>query len=173
MTRHLALLRGVNVGGKNRVPMGELRSLFEDLGFTDVSTYIQSGNVLFSTTGPVTPEALQAAIREQFEVDATVVLRTPEELRRTVDALPYTEADASRIHVGFMAHEPTGAALATLDTESFHPEEFAVSGRDLYLLLPDGMGRAKLPAYLERHLRVPTTIRNWNTVTKLLDLTGQ
>lgn len=173
MPSHLALLRGVNVGGRNKVPMAELRSLFEALGFADVSTYIQSGNVLFSTTGSVTPKSLQTSIEEQFGVDATVVLRTSQELRRVVEALPFTGADASKLHVGFMAHEPADDALANLDAEPFQPEEFAIAGRELYFHLPNGMGRAKLPAHLERRLQVPTTIRSWSTVKKLLELTGE
>ena len=172
MSSHLALLRGVNVGGKNKVSMAELRSLFEHLGFADVSTYIQSGNVLFSPTTSVTPEAVQVAIKERLGVDVTVVLRTPRELRRAVDALPFTDVEMSKLHVGFMAHEPAHDVIGTLDAEPFHPEEFAVSGCELYLHLPNGMGRAKLPAYLDRHLQVPTTIRNWKTVTKLLELSG-
>jgi uncharacterized protein (DUF1697 family) len=75
------------------------------------------------------------------------------------------------VHIGFMAEKPSAAALKQLDADSFQPEEFAVRGRDLYLHLPNGMGRAKLPTYLDRQLKIPTTVRNWNTVTKLVELT--
>lgn len=170
MSRYVGLLRGINVGGRNKVAMSELRSLFESLGHTDVSTFIQSGNVIFSSRAKVTPKKLEAAIESTFGIDITVVLRTPNELRRVVHANPFRRANPSNLHVGFMVAEPAAAALAKIDAERFRPDEFAARGSELYLHLPNGMGRAKLPAYLDRQLEVPITVRNWNTVTKLLEL---
>ena len=157
------------MGGKNIVPMSELRKLFESLGHAEVMTVIQSGNIIFTTRRPVTPKSLEAAIGNQFGHDIRIVLRTADELESAVKANPFSR-DPSKVHVGFMADKPAAAAVASLDTEQFRPDEFALRGRDLYLHLPNGMGRAKLPAYLDRRLKVPTTVRNWNTVTKLLGL---
>jgi uncharacterized protein (DUF1697 family) len=172
MPKFVGLLRGINVGGKNKVPMTQLRTLFESLGHTEVVTFIQSGNVVFTARGSVAPESLERAIESEFGIDITVVLRTPRELEKVVTGNPFPNADASKLHVGFMANKLTAAAVKKLDAERFLPDEFAVRGRETYLHLPGGLGRAKLPGYLDRQLKIPTTVRNWNTVTKLVDLTG-
>jgi uncharacterized protein (DUF1697 family) len=168
--RYVGLLRAVNVGGRNKVPMAALRDLVESLGHSEVSTFIQSGNVVFTASGSVTPKSLETAIAKRFQVDTTVVLRTPSELERVVKANPFAGVDTSKLHVGFMTRKPSAAAVSALDTERFQPEEFAIRARELYLHLPNGMGRSKLPAYLDRQLKIPSTVRNWTTVTKLLEL---
>ena len=173
MPRYIGLLRGVNVGGKNKLPMAELRALFESLDHTKVSTFIQSGNIVFTTAKPITANSLERAIAKQFGINPTVMLRTPQELRKVVKSNPFGTVDPAKLHVGFMAQKPPAAALAKLDAERFLPDEFAVRGRELYLHLPNGMGRTKLPPYLDRQLKIPTTVRNWNTVNKLLELAAQ
>jgi uncharacterized protein (DUF1697 family) len=170
--RYVALLRGVNVGGKNTVPMAQLRAAVEALGHDEVSTYIQSGNVLFTSAARVTPATLEKLIATTFGVDIVVVLRTGAQLRAALAANPFPDADPASLHIGFMAAPPSAANLAKLDTERFRPEEFAIVGSDLYLHLPTGMGTSKLPAYLGRALGVPTTIRNWRTAVKLAELAG-
>jgi len=170
MPIYAALLRGINVGGHNKVPMSGLRAMIESLGHTDVTTYIQSGNAVFTSKKNVTPAALERAIKNEFGIDITVVLRTKAELQRVVKDNPFAPADVKTVHVGFMASKPSAAAVRDLDADQFAPEEFAIKGSNLYLHLPNGMGRTKLPAYLDRKLKVPTTVRNWNTVLKLLEL---
>jgi uncharacterized protein (DUF1697 family) len=172
MPRFVGLLRGVNVGGKNNVPMAELRALVESLGYTDVSTFIQSGNLFFTGDDSVTPKQLETAIESRFGIEITVVLRTPAELESVVRANPFRSADPSKLHVGFMAKKPSAAAVAKLDKKRFLPDEFTVKGAELYLHLPNGMARTKLPGYLDRQLKIPTTVRNWNTVNKLIELSG-
>jgi uncharacterized protein (DUF1697 family) len=169
---YVALLRGINVGGKNKLAMADLRSLVESLGHTDVTTYIQSGNVLFTSAKPVAPQTLEAAIKDACGIGITVVLRTPAEFAKVVTANPFSRADLSKVHVGFMARQPPKALIATLDAERFEPEAVAVRGAELYFHLPDGMGRSKLPDYVGRQLKIPTTVRNWNTVLKLASLAG-
>jgi uncharacterized protein (DUF1697 family) len=171
VTKQVALLRGVNVGGKNKVPMAELRTVFESLGYTEVTTLIQSGNVMFTARAAVTTKTLEHAIADRFGVETTVVLRTGPELERVVAANPFTGGDVSKLHVGFFGTKPTAAVVRGFDAARFEPEEFAVHGREVYFHLPDGMGRAKLPPALDRQLKVPVTVRNWNTVTKLVALT--
>jgi uncharacterized protein (DUF1697 family) len=168
--RYVGLLRGVNVGGKNIVAMSELRSVVESLGHTNVSTFIQSGNVIFTTSRPVTSKSLESAIEKQFDIDITVVLRTAPELASVVKANPFADVDTSKLHVGFMATKPSAADVSKLDGDQFAPEEFVVHGTELYLHLPNGMGRTKLPGYLDRRLKVPTTVRTWKSVTKLVEL---
>ena len=167
MPRYVGLLRGVNLGGANKVSMAELRALFESLGHTEVSTFIQSGNVLFTSAKPVTPRPLEAAIGKRFGIDTAVMLRTPRQLKGVVTHNPFPKADPSHLHVGFLARKAT---VAKLDAERFRPEEFAARGSELYFYLPNGMGRTKLPGYVDRRLGIPMTIRTWKTVTKLLDL---
>ncbi len=101
-----------------------------------------------------------------------MVLRTPAELESVVKADPFPSANPSKLHVGFMAEKPTAAAVAKLDNERFRPDEFAIIGAELYLHLQNGMTRTKLPAYLDRQLKIPTTVRNWNTVNKLIEQLG-
>jgi len=171
MPTYAALLRGINVGGHNKVSMSALRDVVEGLGHTDVTTYIQSGNVVFTSKKDVTPAALERAIKNEFGFDIAVALRTKAELKRAVKANPFADADLKTVHVGFMAAKPSAAEVRGLDADQFVPEEFAIKGRDLYLHLPSGMGRGKLFVYLDRKLTVPITVRNWNTVLKLVELT--
>lgn len=172
MPSYIGLLRGINVGGKNKVPMAELRTLLESLGLTEVRTLIQSGNVLFSSERPIERTSLEHAIARQFLVNTFVVLRSPRDLRSVVERNPFGHLDSSKLHVGFMTEKPPAAAVAGLDLERFGPEQCIVDKRELYLHLPDGMARTKLPAYLDRQLKTPITVRNWNTVTKLVELAG-
>ena len=169
MATTVGLLRGVNVGGRT-LPMAELREVVESLGFGDVRTYIQSGNVLFSAPRRPNPDVLEAAIARRFGLEVDVMLRSPAELRRVIERNPFPNAEPSRLHVGFMARRPAPADVAALDEEAFAPEQFAILGTELYLHLPNGMGRTKLPDYVLRRVKVPTTVRNWNTVTKLAEL---
>lgn len=172
MPTYVALLRGVNVGGSRKLPMASLRSLVESLGHTEVTTYIQSGNVVFTSDGDVAPRSLEAAIERKLGLDVSVMLRTRADLERIVKANPFSGVDLAKVHVGFMTAKPKPAAIADLDGERFAPDAFAIKGREIYLHLPNGMGRSKLPSYLDRRVATPTTVRTWNTVLKLLELAG-
>jgi uncharacterized protein (DUF1697 family) len=164
------LLRSINVGGKRSVPMAKLRDVCGALGHTDVSTYIQSGNLLFTATRAVTPKQLETAIAKEFGIDVPVILRTATELASVITRDPFPKADRSKVHVGFMAKKPTAAAVKQIDHDRFLPEAVVVKGCEAYYHLPNGMGRAKLPLHVDRQLEVPTTVRNWNTATTLLAL---
>lgn len=170
MTRYVALLRGVNVGGRNKVSMAALRDVVESLGHTEVATFIQSGNVVFTAAKRVQPSAIEDAIRRAFGIDVDVILRTDRELGRSIEANPFGDRDLSKVHVGFMAAKPAASVVAELDVARFAPDEFVQRNRELYLHLPNGMGRSKLAPYLDRQLKVPTTVRTWKTVTKLYEL---
>ena len=179
VTRIVVLLGGVNVGG-HRLAMSTLRSVLEDVGCTEVVTYIQSGNAVVTPPDPGTSDlaaTLRDAITSAAGYDVPVVLRTGAELAHVVDANPYPGAEGKQLHVVFFANEPRPEILDTVDLASFHPEACTLSGRNLYLYLPNGMGRAKLPTALDQAGRRVTpaavgTSRNWNTVGKLLDLAG-
>jgi uncharacterized protein (DUF1697 family) len=179
MARVVALLRGVNVGGR-KLSMAELRRSLEDAGCTDVVTYIQSGNVVLEPPQPGPDDLsgwLAALIGAVAGFEVPVVLRTQAELEQTVAANPYPEAGGTQLHVVFFAEPPGDDALAGVDVDAFAPESCTLVGRDLYLHLPHGMGRAKLPVALEqagRKAERPAvgTARNWNTVLKLVALAG-
>jgi uncharacterized protein (DUF1697 family) len=172
MSRYVGLLRGINVGGKHSVPMADLRLVFESLACSEVATLIQSGNVVFSAAKPLRPESVERALATHFGFGIPVVLREASELARIVGANPFGAVEPTHLHVGFLAKRPTASAASGFDARAYLPEEFVLRGAEVYFHLPDGMGRAKLPANLDRHLKIPTTIRNWNTVTKLMELAG-
>jgi uncharacterized protein (DUF1697 family) len=169
MDTHVALLRGINVGGNNKIAMAELRMLITSLGYADVQSYIQSGNVVFSG-GPVAASELEAAVEATFGLRIAVVVRSASQLQEIIAACPFPAADPKTLHVGFMSSAPEPDRVAALELERFLPEEFAVLGTESYLHLPSGMARTKLPTYLDRQLKVPTTLRNWATVNKLAAL---
>ena len=176
MMTYVALLRGINVGGRSRVVMADLRKLFEDLGHADVRTYVQSGNVIFRAADEqpaMLERAIEARIEDVMGASTTVLLRTAAEVARVASNNPYLgrEDDVSKLHVTFLAAEPAPERAARLVPPPGQPEELALVGREVYLLYPNGYGRSKLTnAYIERRLGVAATNRNWNTVTKLRDL---
>jgi uncharacterized protein (DUF1697 family) len=173
----VALLRGVNLAGRNRVPMAELRSALESLGLEDVVTYIQSGNVVFRSRGGRAEElasSIEVRIAQAFGLEVVVLLRTPAELSKVAGGNPFLRAgaDPSKLHVVFLSGRPAKKAAAQLDPERSPPGEFRLEGREIYLHLPTGFGRSKLTVdYFERCLGVAATARNWKTVTKLVELT--
>jgi uncharacterized protein (DUF1697 family) len=170
-TTYVALLRGVNVAGHGKLKMEELRQLFRGLGHQDVSTYIQSGNVIFTSDSPVLAADIEGAIRSTFGMDVIVVLRTRAQMEGVVRSDPFgPNADLSKIHVGFMADVPSAVLMERLDARRFAPERVRIDGTESYFYLPNGVGRAKLLDYVNRQLEVPITIRNWRTVTKLAAL---
>jgi uncharacterized protein (DUF1697 family) len=171
----IALLRGVNLGSRNKVPMAGLRSVMSDIGAEDVQTYVQSGNVVFRST-LARDELARRIVRElgaRFGVDADVVLCTKAELKRIVDGNPFAsdEAEPTRLHVTFLAEAPERGRAADLERDEFEPDRFHVTRAAVYLHTPDGYGRSKLSnTYFERKLGVRATTRNWRTVTTLAEL---
>jgi len=176
LTTYLALLRGINLGGVNKVPMKELRTLFEELGYEDVQTYLQSGNVVFeakSSTSKRLAAEIEGAITEAFKPAVSVIVRTHRELERVATGKPFpTEGvKPSSLHVMFLAEPASAKAIKTLDPDRSPPDEFEVKGREVYLLFPNGSGRSKLTLdYFEKKLGTRGTGRNWNTVVKVLEL---
>jgi uncharacterized protein (DUF1697 family) len=175
--RQVALLRGVNVGGNNKVPMAHLRELMQALGYEDVRTHLQSGNAVFTATG-VAPERAAQEIEGQLErhlgLGVRVLVRTGEELARVVGANPLPEAtsEPARLLVNFLSAPPDPERLRELDPADFEPDLFGVGEREIYVWCPEGVRATKLShAFWEKRLGVVATARNWNTVTRLLALT--
>jgi len=173
---HVALLRGVNVGGKNSVPMADLAALFAEAGCSSVRTYIQSGNVVFAPPAkrPADLAGLLARrIEARFGLKVPVVLRSAGELEAVVRGNPFLAegADEERLHVMFLAGAPAPEAVARLDPHRSPPDRFVVAGRDVYLHTPNGMARSKLTNdHFDRALATVSTVRNWRTVSKLLEM---
>lgn len=172
---YVALLRGINVGGKNILPMKDLAKMFADAGCTNVRTYIQSGNVVFE--GPAQAaglgENVAGKIEKRFGFKSPVVLRTLQELSRTVQGNPFLSAgiDHKWLHVYFLANAPHAKAIAGLDPKRSTPDVFHVRGQEIYLHLPNGMARTKLTnAYFDSKLSTICTARNWATVLKLAEM---
>ena len=170
---HVALLRGLNVGGHNRITMKDLAAVFSAAGCVDVETYIQSGNVLFTAKATVVrkvPELVAATLEKDFEINSPVVLRDAAELAAVVKGNPFLKRseDLSTLHVGFLATVPEPARVKALDPARSPPDEFVVKGRELYLHFPKGLGRSKLTnAWFDSQLATLSTVRNWNTVLEL------
>jgi len=177
---YVALLRAINIGARNKIPMAGLKALFTDLGHEDVATYVQSGNVVFrsraGTESRVAAE-IEERITKEFGHDVTVLLRTPAELAKIAKGNPFLkgETDHKKLHVMFLDKRPAAKSIAGLDPDRSPPDVFEVSGRDIYLHFPTrGSGRSKLTiGYFEARLGVRGTARNWRTVTTLLDLARQ
>lgn len=170
--RWVALLRAVNLGVRNKVPMAELRRVLEGAGFGSVRTYIASGNVIFDHARPDARE-IERAIIDAFGVETVAVLRRPAQLRTLVDEHPFG-VDTSRSHALFLAGKPTAARLRELAEVDVGADRFEAVGPDLVLHLPELTRGARLTAALvERRLGVPATLRNWRTVTKLLELVDE
>lgn len=170
MNNYIALLRSINVGGNNKLAMADLRSGFSALGYENVRTYIQSGNVLFQTQQPISRSTVDSLIADQFGISTTTVLCTPSELKKVIAENPYRSLDLSKVHFGFFVDSPTPKAKTLTDDGTFSPETFHVSRKGIYLYLPNGMATTKVPSYVARKLAVAITFRNWNTISKLYEL---
>jgi uncharacterized protein (DUF1697 family) len=176
--RYAALLRGINVGGNRKVAMADLRELLSGLGYHAVTTYLQSGNAVFSTAGS-SPGALAAAIEERlaekFGAPVRVIIRTGAELSGVVSASPLPDGpeNPSRFFVAFLAAAPDPRAVKEIEAQEFGPDRIWISGTDAYLWCPAGAADTTLThSFIEKRLGVTATARNWNTVNKLVSLTS-
>jgi uncharacterized protein (DUF1697 family) len=171
----IALIRGINVGGHKKIRMADLKTSCEALGLRDVRTLLQSGNVVFQTD--IKDRArLAKEIAGVLGVEAKVILRSAEELRKVVAANPMPEEakrGPSGFIVVFLSRKPSAAAMQSLRDAYSGPEKMQLHGAELYIEYGSGMGQSKLTNVLiERKLGVTGTARNWNTVTKLLEMSG-
>jgi uncharacterized protein (DUF1697 family) len=173
----ISMLRGVNVGGHNKIKMDELRALYESLKFESVETHIQSGNVIFRTKEKniaALTMRIQDGIEKKFGFRPGVILRTTAELRDAIVRNPFAKRcglDPSRLLVTFLAAEPSAEAIAKLLKLDMAPDEVRIDGRELYAYYPNGLARPKVPwSRIERTLKVFGTGRNWNSVIKLLEI---
>jgi len=177
MTTWIAFFRGINVGGRNILPMKELQALLEELGCTDVCTYIQSGNVVFrhkerQATG--LSQTISQAVLNRFHFAPYVLLLTVNHLESALAGNPFPAAteDPKTLHLYFLSSIPTDVDIGGLEKIKSASENFELIEQVFYLHAPDGIGRSKLAARAEKLLGVPATGRNWRTAQKVLELAG-
>ena len=176
--KQIVLLRGINIGSRNRIAMPKLRELFMSAGFQEVSTYLQSGNAVLhsdASAGELAGEC-ERLIAGELGLDIAIVARTRDELAKVVQSNPLGEVavDPKRYQVTFCSQKPAAALVRKLAERAAPSEQFAAVGRELYAWHPDGVGRSKLASQIGgKGLGVTATARNWTTVTKLLELADQ
>ena len=172
----VALLRAINLGGKNKLPMEDLIEMFVQAGCGNVRTYIQSGNVIFSAAKGASarlPGLIAAQISNRFGFKVPVVLRTAEQMGNVISNNPFLNRGVAEeeLHVLFLADLPAPPCVQDLDPDRSPPDAFEFRGQEVYLRLPNGVGRTKLTnQYFDSKLRTTSTGRNWRTVTKLFEL---
>ncbi|TIV50161.1 MAG: DUF1697 domain-containing protein [Mesorhizobium sp.] len=177
-TLFVALFSGINVGGNRIVKMAELKAFFEGLGFTDVATYVQSGNVVFRAkkqdAAALTRE-IEAAFEKKWGFNSRIMVRDASWFERLVKDNPYPEVagDPTKLHAYALEREPTAEETKRLADKCTGPERFEIKGDMLYLHAPDGLGKSVFANVIPRTLKVPGTARNWRSVLALLDMTGK
>jgi uncharacterized protein (DUF1697 family) len=177
MTRYALLLRGVNVGTKNSLPMADLRKMLQSIGCTDVETYVQSGNAVLRTdrTAADLTEAIEHLIERAMGRPVATTLRTRGELKTVIEKNPFVRVATNPAYlcVTFLSSTPTKSEVAPLHAGAFEPELFEIAGKHIYTWHPNGQSRGTLAATLGKlKLRGAVTTRNWNTVLKLLEMLG-
>jgi len=176
MKKFVALLRGINVSGQKQIKMPDLKTLSEDLGFTKVQTYIQSGNVIFSArekSNKKLEDKISSAIKSKFGFDVQVIVVTPEEIEYVIQNNPFIKKkkDLEKLYVTFLSENLPAENIKKLNAVDYSPEEYIIDGRYIYLFVPNGYGKAKLNNNLfENKFKVFGTTRNWKTVNKLFEL---
>jgi uncharacterized protein (DUF1697 family) len=172
---YIAFLRGINVGGKNLLPMKELAAILEDLDCRRASTYVQSGNAVFESTETIASrlsEMISAEIKRRRGFEPRVLLLKPEDIERAITENPFPEAESipKSLHIGFLDTSPSEPDLETLESIKSDSERYRLIERRFYLHAPEGVGRSRLAANAEKLLGVPLTDRNWNTVQKVREM---
>jgi uncharacterized protein (DUF1697 family) len=178
MKTYIALFRGINVGGKNILPMKELVAILENLGSQGVKTYIQSGNAVFQHKAERSSELadrIRIAIKERHGFEPQVLLLDVAEMEQAVASNPFPEAESNpkTLHLYFLADPPQNPDLETLDGLKRDTERYSLNDKVFYLYAPDGIGRSKLAARAEKALGVAATARNWRSVCKIMAMAKQ
>ena len=178
MATYISMLRGINVGGHNKIDMKGLKALYEDLGFNGVSTYIQSGNIIFRTDQKTSDQILagniEKSILKKYRFEVPVIIRTLEEINSSIQVNPFLKRTSlliEKLHITFLSEEPLKSDWDIIKGLDRSPDEFTRIGKEIYLYCPEGYGITKLSnSFFENKLKVKATTRNWNTVNKLREL---
>ena len=178
MSTLVAMIRGINVTGRNIVPMEALRSLVAGCGCEAPRTYIQSGNVVFESASgaKACTAAIEQALAKRLGKPISVIVRTPAALRAVIRDNPFLRErgiDVARLSVSFLSRKPATSRIKALEGVPSGRDRFAPHGKEMYLYTPDGFGTSKLAAAHERMLQVAATVRNWRTVLRLEEMTRE
>lgn len=177
MNIYIALLRGINVGGNHMIKMSELKSMMESIGVSRVKTYIQSGNIIFESVEGAKDlqQKIEEEIKLEFGFSISVIIRTSEELNRVIKNCPFREdtlTEGEGVHVSFLSKAPSEEKINLLMKSSSDKEELHIQGKDMYLLIRQGVKNSKLFTNLHK-LGIPATVRNWRTVNKLAAMANE
>jgi uncharacterized protein (DUF1697 family) len=177
MKTYISILRGINVSGQRKILMSDLQTLYVDLGFDNVITYIQSGNVIFQHTENVTDkdvsEKIEQAISEKFSFEVPVIVRSVEEIKNILERNSFINQglDEEKLHVTFLADFPEKQLISSMDQYNFSPDKFIITGKDVFLYCLGGYGKTKLSnTFFEQKLKVKASTRNWRTINKLFEI---
>ena len=175
MKTFVSVLRGINVSGHKKVPMAELKALYEELDFKHITSYIQSGNVIFeSNDSKNLPALIEQKLLEKYGFQVSVIIRTVSEFEKVINNNPFVKdknTDVAKLHVTFLEKPPQQADIDKIDKLQYEPDKFSISGSEVYLYCPGGYGNTKLTnSFLESKLKVTATTRNWRTVNELLKI---
>ena len=172
MATYISILRGINVSGQKKIRMEDLKGLYEGLDFSEVTTYIQSGNVIFKTGLNLSisglSEKIEKAIEEKYHFHVPVIIRTADEIRKILSSNPFLDEDGldrEKLHVTFLEEKPQPTDVGAIQKFDFSPDRFWIIGKEVYLYCPGGYGNTKLSnTFFEKKLHVKATTRNWKTV---------
>lgn len=178
MTKYISILRGINVGGKRKILMADLKELYKSLGFENVITYIQSGNVIFTSKmkdhNIAFAKKIKDAIFEKYGFDVPVIIRSVEELKNILQINPFLKKEGVQVEnlcLTFLSEVPTDANLAIINTYDYSPDLFQIIGNNTFIFIQGKYHQSKLTNnFFEKKLKVSATTRNWKTVNKLLEL---
>ena len=174
----ISMLRGINVSGQKKILMADLKDLYEKLGFKNVTTYIQSGNVIFRSNeklpGTELAKMIEEAIHKKYDFEVAVIIRSEEEMKKIRSSnsfLKEKNSDPKRLYVTFLSEFPAKENVENIENIDFLPDKFIIIEKEIYIYVPNGYGETKIPNnFFEKKLKVKATTRNWNTVNKLSDL---
>lgn len=180
MSKKIAILRGINVGGKRKILMADLKLLFQNLGFSNIITYIQSGNVIFNDAKDVNDlelaQQIERAITAKYQFDVPVIIRSSKEIVKAVKKNPFYQKDAediSQLHLTFLNDLPTKENLTKIESYNYEPDKFAINGKEVFIFCAGKYHQSKLTNnFFEKKLNLSATTRNWKTVLKLIELSA-
>ena len=181
MQTFISILRGINVSGQKKILMADLKTHFENMKFKDVKTYIQSGNIVFKWDGKLPDidlaQKIEMTIYKKYNFQVPVIIRGKEELGKIILSNPFLKEkniDVKKLYVTFLSQIPTKESFESMKEISYSPDQFIISGKEIYLHIPESYGETKLSNnFFEKKLKISATTRNWNTVNKLFEMASQ
>ncbi len=178
--KQVAILRGINVGGKRKILMTDLKELFKELGFSDIVTYIQSGNVIFNVNRPINnlelATTIESAISDKFGFDVPVIVRTHDEIQEILTSNPFLKdngVDVNTLYLTFLKEIPEPKYVEAIEAFDPAPDKYIMRGRHVFILYSERYSQSKLTNdFFEKKLKTSATTRNWKTIMKIAELSA-